>query len=454
MTTTNRVFVLDKNKKPLMPCRPARARRLLSRGRAAVYRLNPFTIIIKDRTSETCVLQKVSVKFDPGSRTTGLALVANFAKGQTLIWAANLAHRGHLITERMQKRSNVRKSRRSRKVRHRKKRFKNRSRPKGWLAPSLRSRVLNVRSWCERLINWCPIWGLEVETARFDTQKMMNPEISGILYQQGTLQGYDVREYLLEKWGRKCAYCDKTGIGLQIEHIYPRSRGGSNRVSNLTMGCDDCNTDKGNQKISDYLAHDPKRLAYINSHRKKPLKDAAAMNSIRYAIGDALKSFGLPITFHTGAQTKMNRIKQNYPKDHWIDAACVGITGQKVRIPNNFAPLYIKATGRGNRQKCEMNSHGFPRMKLNKDTDKKEPKKPRGPKRVYGFQTGDIVKGTITRGKNKGTYIGRVTIRAAGKFTLATKRKGKSIKVNPSFQNCILLQRADGYEYSQKPPEQ
>ena len=110
--------------------------------------------------------------------------------------------------------------------------------------------------------------------------------------------------------------------------------------------------------------------------------------------------------------------------------------------------------GRGNRQKCEMDSHGFPRMKLNKDTGKKEPKKPRGSKPVYGFQTGDIVKGTITRGKNKGTYIGRVTIRAAGKFTLTTKRKGQSIKVNPNWKNCILLQRADGYEYSQKPPEQ
>ncbi len=152
----------------------------------------------------------------------------------------------------------------------------------------------------------------------------MNPEISGVLYQQGTLQGYEVREYLLEKWNRKCAYCDKKDVPLQIEHIYPKSKGGSDRVSNLTLGCVECNTDKGNKDISVYLAHDPKRLAYINSHRKKPLKDAAVMNSIRYAIGGVLKSFGLPITFHTGAQTKMNRMKQGYRKDHWVDAASCG----------------------------------------------------------------------------------------------------------------------------------
>ena len=107
--------------------------------------------------------------------------------------------------------------------------------------------------------------------------------------------------------------------------------------------------------------------------------------------------------------------------------------------------------GRGNRQKCKMNANGFPRMKKNKDTGEKEPQKASGPKRVEGFQTGDIVKGTITRGKNKGTYIGRVAIRADGKFTLTTKQKGESIKVNPNWKNCILLQHADGYEYSHKP---
>jgi hypothetical protein len=281
----------------------------------------------------------------------------------------------------------------------------------------------------------------------------MNPEISGIEYQQGTLQGYEIREYLLQKWDRKCAYCDKTGVPLQIEHIRAKVRGGSDRISNLAMACEDCNIAKGDGDIRSFLAHDRKRLASILGQAQRPLKDAAVMNAIRYATGDALKLLGPSVSFYTGGRTKMNRIKQDYPKDHWIDAACVGITGEKVRIPDGFTPLYIKAMGRGNRQKCEMTSNGFPRMKLNKETSKKEPKKPRGAKRVYGFQTGDIVKGTITRGKNKGSYIGRVTIRANGKFELSTKRKAKSREVNPSWKNCVLLQHADGYEYSHKPLE-
>lgn len=108
------------------------------------------------------------------------------------------------------------------------------------------------------------------------TQKMMNPEISGVLYQQGTLQGYEVREYLLEKWGRKCAYCDKTGVPLQIEHIFPKSRGGSNRVSNLTLGCGECNSDKGNQKIENYGT----AQAALTSHKGEVDRLSRGLNCI------------------------------------------------------------------------------------------------------------------------------------------------------------------------------
>jgi len=323
------------------------------------------------------------------------------------------------------------------------------------------SRINNVYNWAQKLMKFGAVSRIAVETARFDTQKLVNPEIAGTLYQQGTLKGYEIREYLLQKWGRQCAYCDKSGVRLQIEHIHAKRWGGTNRISNLAIACGDCNNEKGTRDISEFLAHDPKRLEKILAQAQRPLRDAAVMNSIRYAIGNALKSLGLPVSFYTGGRTKMNRIKQGYPKEHWIDAACVGITGEDVKIAPNFTPLYIRAMGRGNRQKCQMNSHGFPRTKLNKKTGRREPEKARGPKRVYGFQTGDYVKGTITRGKNKGTYIGRVTIRANGKFEVSSKQKGvavslpngKSLKVNPSWKNCSLLQHADGYSYSHTPPK-
>src|SRR5699024_1065717 len=99
--SSNRVFVLGSTKKPLMPCHPKRARKLLDAGRAAVYRRQPFTIILKDRSDGDT--QPVEFKADPGSKTTGLALVVQFEQGWALVWAANLEHRGGHIKERMDK---------------------------------------------------------------------------------------------------------------------------------------------------------------------------------------------------------------------------------------------------------------------------------------------------------------------------------------------------------------
>jgi 5-methylcytosine-specific restriction endonuclease McrA len=240
-----RVFVIDKNKQPLMPCHPARARELLAAGKAAVFRRYPFTIILKDR--EGGEVQPTTFKIDPGSKQTGLVLVADFQRGKRVIWAAVLEHRGQQIKENLEKRRAVRRSRRKRKTRYRAARFDNRRRAEGWLPPSLQSRVDNIWTWYGRIYRFAPMHALSMELVRFDTQLMQNAEINGVEYQQGELAGYEAREYLLEKFGRQCAYCEAKDVPLEIEHILPKSRGGTNRVSNLTLACHDCNQKKGNQ---------------------------------------------------------------------------------------------------------------------------------------------------------------------------------------------------------------
>jgi 5-methylcytosine-specific restriction endonuclease McrA len=426
-----RVLVLDSNRKPLMPCHPARARKLLSSGKAAVYRRYPFTIILKHRFDGE--VQPVELKLDPGSKTTGIALVAHFQKGREAIWAAHLHHRGEAIRLALEKRRGIRQSRRNRKTRYRPARFDHRRRPEGWLPPSLRSRVDNMKNWTIRLLQWVPITSIAVEVVRFDTQKMQNPEISGVEYQQGELQGYEVRQYLLEKWGRKCAYCDQEGVPLEVEHMVPRSKGGSNRVSNLTLACNSCNLEKGNRPIQEFLSDQPERLKRILVQAKQPLKDAAAVHATRWATGNALKSFGIPVRFSRGGRTQYNRSIQAYSKDHWIDAVCVGDTGECVRIPPNITPLHIMATGRGSRQMCRMDHYGIPRTSAKRF------------KRVKGFQTGDMVKAVVPTGKKAGVYIGRVAVRTSGSFNIKTE---KGTVQGISYKYCRLLQRRDGYQYS------
>ena len=140
--------------------------------------------------------------------------------------------------------------------------------------------------------------------------------MSGVEYQQGELYGYEVREYLLEKWGRACVYCGVENTPLEIEHIYPKSKGGSDRVSNLTLACHTCNQAKSNQDIQDFLSGNPNLVKRILNQAKAPLKDAAAVNSTRGQLYNKLKTTGLQIQTGSGGLTKYNRCRLNLPKAH------------------------------------------------------------------------------------------------------------------------------------------
>jgi len=425
----SRVLVLDKNKQPLMPCHPARARELLREKKAAVFRRYPFMIILKER--EGGDTQLIQIKIDPGSKTTGIALVGDFKKGKKVLWGANLTHRGLAIKLKLEARRNLRSSWRSRKTRYRKARFLNRTKPKGWLAPSLMHRVFTVDTWVTRLSKWTPADQISMELVRFDMQKAENPEIQGTEYQQGTLHGYEVKGYLLHKWGHQCAYCGVKDVPLEVEHIHPRSKGGSDRVSNLTIACVPCNQKKGAEPIQEFLAKRPELLKRILAQAEAPLRDAAAVNSTRWKLYETLKAFGFPVEVGTGGHTKFNRTQQGFSKDHWIDAACVGESGEKLRLPA-IKPLGIKCMGRGNRQACKTDKYGFPNKWRTRQ------------KVFFGFQTGDMVRADVPSGKNAGHHTGRVSVRAKGSFALAA-RDGKKDGIHYRFFRT--LQRQDGYSY-------
>lgn len=436
------VFVLDRHKKPLMPCSEKHARKLLAKGRARVHRLMPFAIRLVDRTINESVLQPVKIKLDPGSKTTGMALVresetVDDATGEiyTTVHVLNLFelhHRGQQISESLTARRQMRRRRRGN-LRYRKPRFLNRgNKSKGWIAPSLQHRVDTVGAWVKRFQRLTPMVGIAQELVRFDLQQMENTEISGVEYQQGTLAGYETREYLLNKWGRECAYCGAKNVPLQIEHITPKAKGGSNRISNLTLACQPCNQQKGAQDLNVFLANDPNRLARIKAQAKRPLKDAAAVNTTRWTLFHALQATGLPVTTGSGGLTKFNRMRLGIPKTHALDAACVGSVDA---LHDGDKPiLAIKATGRGSYQRTRLNAYGFPRGYLTRQ------------KRIKGFQTGDMVKAEVTKGKRIGSYLGRVAVRASGSFNIQT---AQGVIQGIGYRCCKVIQRADGYGYSQ-----
>lgn len=430
------VFVLDGKGKALMPCTEKRARLLLARGRARVHRVLPMVIRLVDRHAQDCALQPLRIKIDPGSRTTGLALVRDTQEnGVAVMNLMELVHRGRQISEALGARRGMRRRRRDANLRHRAPRFSNRGNKKqGWLPPSLQHRVDTTLSWVRRIRRWAPIGAISSELVRFNMQALENPEISGVQYQQGTLFGYELREYLLEKWQRQCAYCNARDVPLQIEHIHAKARGGSDRVSNLALACHDCNARKAARSIDDFLAHDPQRLARIRAQAKAPLRDAAAVNATRWALANALKSTGLQVELSSGGRTKFNRTAQGMPKTHSLDAACVGVVGSVSgwRRPT----LVCKAMGRGSYQRTRLDRFDFPRGYLLRT------------KHVHGFATGDMVRSDVPAGRKAGIHIGRVAVRASGSFNIQVRKDGVSTVVQGiGHRHCRLVQRNDGYGY-------
>jgi len=468
--TAPRVFVLDRHGHPLMPCHPARARKLLGSGRARVHRLAPFVIRLVDRTVAESTVIGVEVGIDPGSKVTGISVFRTSPKGRVGLVSIEIQHRGHYIHKKMQQRSHYRRRRRTANLRYRAPRIlnrhpakcracgKNAKHGKGYcgpclrernfvnngyrqyrLPPSLRHRVDTTMSMVIRLQRWAPITAIHYELVRFDMQKMENPEIAGVEYQHGILAGYEVREYLLEKWERKCAYCGASGVPLNIDHIQPRSLGGSNRVSNLTLACVPCNQSKGSAELKTWLAfrfgsRKAKTIAKrVLAQTKAPLKDAAVVNATRWALYRVLGSTKQPVFTGSGGLTKWNRSRFSVPKTHTLDALCVGQVNGVVSYPDQV--IVAKATGRGSYARTRPDSFGFPRLFL-----------PRV-KVVHGFQTGDLVRAKVPTGTKAGVHVGRVAVRSSGSFNIST---ASGTIQGISYRHCTILQRADGWEWSRQ----
>ncbi len=232
----------------------------------------------------------------------------------------------------------------------------------------------------------------------------------------------------LNKWERKYAYCSAENIPLQVEHIQPKAKGGTNRISNLCLACEPCNIKKGSQTIEQFLIKKPDVLKRILAQAKRPLKDAAAVNSTRWALFNALKATGLPVSTGSGGLTKFNRTRLNLPKTHWLDAAYVGQV-EKLEVLTS-KPLLIRSTGQGTRQMCGTDKYGFPTRHRTRD------------KIQFGFQTGDLVRALVLTGKFTGAWLGRISVRARPSFKLSSTQV---FDVHPKYLE--IVQKNDGYSY-------
>ena len=395
------VYVLNIQGEPLMPCKPAKARKLLNKNLAKVTKREPFTIQLLFECENK--VQDITLGIDAGSKVIGVSATTN--KKELL--SAEIQLRNDIVDLLSTKRQN-RRTRRNR-LRYRQPRFNNRvkSKNKGWLAPSVENKIYNHIKLVNKIHTILPINKIIVETASFDIQKIKNPEISGKEYQKGEQLGFwNVRQYVLHRDGYRChGKKDCKNKVLNVHHIESRKVGG-NSPGNLITLCEECHNSYHNGKLKKEFK------------RQQSFRDATFMGIMRKTLLHRLRELYPNVSETFGYITKNARITNNLPKEHRVDAFCITGNLEAKRLDDYY---YIKQVRKHNRQIHKANILKGGKKKLNQS-----------PYLVKGFRLFDKVKYN-----NQECFIfGR---RATGYFDLR-KLDGTIIHRSASYKKLKLIQ--------------
>ena len=319
-----RVFVKNMRGESLMPCSQRKARLLLKEGKAKIIGYKPFTIQLLSPTGEST--QDVHIGVDTGAKHIGIAAISE----DKVLIKGEIELRDD-IHKNMMARHQARRDRRNRKTRYRKDRFLNRKRKDGWLPPTVQSKLDATFMWIDRFDSLLPNSILHIEVGKFDTQKMINPDITNEEYQNGQCAGYyDVRYFVFARDNYTCQVCKRKNKILNTHHIIYRTKGGTDRADNLITVCTDCHTSE-NHKVGGILYN------WMVKHKKvKQYKEATFMNIVRKRT--FAKYPKAIITY--GSETSPYRKELGLEKTHYNDA--IAITKIENIKENSNEWFYIK----------------------------------------------------------------------------------------------------------------
>ena len=387
-----RVFVKNQKGNPLMPTTPRGARVLLCAGKAVVVKRTPFTIQLTAATGET--KQPVVLGVDSGFTHVGLSAVSDRAE----LYAAEVLLRTDMVKLNAE-RAMYRRNRRSRKTWYRQPRFLNRSKPKGWLAPSIQHKLDSHKKLIDKVKGLLPITKVVIEVAAFDIQKIKNPEIFGEGYQNGEQSGFwNVREYVFHRDSHKCQApkCNHKDKILNVHHVVSRQTGGD-RPHNLITLCETC-----------HKSHHKKALD-LKINAGNGFKAETFMSMVRWRL---TQDTGSQHTF--GYITKTNRIAARLEKSHINDAFIIAGGGQ-----NRTTALTIKQV-----RKCNRKLYKGSRSHIRNTA----------PREILGYRRFDKVKW----GRVEAFIFGR---RSTGNFDIRDGN-GKSLHKSINAKHIRLLERA------------
>ena len=385
-----------------MPTTPRKARVLLKQKKATLVHRTPFTIRLMYATGEAT--QPITLGVDSGYAHVGLSAVSETEE----VFAADVALRTNLVKLNSERRT-YRRARRSRKTWYRQPRFLNRKKPEGWLAPSIQHKLDSHMKLIAYVKTLLPISSLVIEVATFDIQKIKNPTIEGIGYQQGDQYGFaNTREYVLSRDGHRCRLCKgkRKDPSLNVHHLVSRQVGGD-RPDNLITACETCHDEHHVQRTTLTIRSTP------------GFRGETFMTSVRWRLVDAT---GAEATY--GYLTKLGRKATGLPKSHVNDAFVIAGGANQSRT----RPLAMRQIRKCNR-KLFRGAHSHLRNTA--------------PREIYGFRCYD----KVTWHGVEAFVFGR---RTRGRFNLR-KIDGTVIHTDAPVRELRLLARAKPFLRAYRP---
>jgi hypothetical protein len=415
-----RVFVKNIRNDNIMPCSQRKARILLKENKAKIVNYNPFTIKLLIPTGETT--QQCNVGIDSGAKYIGFAITS-----QNKVLIKGEIELRQDVSENLASRKIFRRSRRQRKTRYRKARFLNRKRKEGWLPPSIQSRIDNQINWINRFTSLLPSYNLTVEVGKFDTAKMINPNIESLDYQKGNLYDYENKKaYIIAREKGRCQICGKEydENGWHLHHIKQRKDNGSDRADNLALVHHQCHKDYHDGKLGDF-----------KFKKCKDYKETTFMNILRLQIYRRVKC---DITY--GYYTKINRIKLQLEKTHYNDA--IAISGIK-EIKYDCDKIYTIKQFR----KKKKSLHEATARKGRKEPNKEAKRNSKNTPHSNGFYLNDKVKvfnkvGWISGFTSGGCYIKDID----NNYITIPEKSYKQV----AFKNLKLINHNNNWQFIQR----
>ncbi len=387
------IFVVDSEGTPLLPTNGARARILLKKNKARVWTVIPFTIQLNRKVEDPIGEFKVGI--DDGAKYVGISV----AHENSVVFAGNIKLRQD-VPKKMLQRSQYRRSRRSRKLRHRKPRFLNRGK-KGWLSPTIKQKKESILRVIDNLKKRLNITECVVEQGQFDTSSMaVGYKLTGKEYQTAEYEGNNWRQKVLWRDGYKCQHCGVED-NLQAHHIIPKIRGGSNTVKNGIALCVKCHNDlhKG---------------YWVLDRKPEIFKYPAHLQQGKWYLYRALKKRFSIVNICYGWMTSKARIKLGLEKEHHCDASAMINANNYLCRPFLITPRRTKVWENNPTKTCfEKN----------------------------GFKHWDIIK---VKHKTLGTVIGSVRSLKKNCITLRTKFNDN---FQVSYSKSVLLWRPSSIVY-------